>query len=96
MEKGREAHIIIDKTVTSRVRPLIELEALAAQAVALLACRAEAVSATLFCRPASRSYWLTLSDARHNFQDLIELKRQAPSVDFEVIHHPKSDLVSTG
>ena len=96
MEKGREAHIIIDATVTSRVRPLAELQALLVKVVALLACRAEAVSATLFCKPQSKSYWVTLADARHKLRALYELRRQSPGIDFEIISRAVSDLVSTG
>jgi hypothetical protein len=101
MEKGREAHIIIDASVTTN-RPLMELEALAAQAVALLACGAELISATIFCKPATRtagkpdngSYWISVSDSKHNIRGMYELKRQAPVVDFEIVNRAVSDIVA--
>lgn len=51
MTQDKPATIILDESLM-RTRPsLMELEALAAKAVALLACRAEAISATIFCKP---------------------------------------------
>jgi len=94
MQKGREAHIIIDQSVTSDC-PLIELEALAGKAVALLACRPEAVSATIFRKPKGYSYRISVCDAKRNIRGLYELKPQQV-VDFEIVSRSASDLVSTG
>lgn len=94
MERGREMHIIIDGTITSQIRPLIELEKLVAQAIYLLACRAEVVGATIFRKPQSNSYWIGLTDRRHNLRELFELKRQALTIDFEIINQSVVHLVN--
>lgn len=110
MQYGKEAHIVLDESLFIHKPPLMELEALAAQAVALLACKAEAISATIFCKPREipearsrnrsvswkepkQSYWISVSDAKHNMRGLYELKPQAPVVDFEVVNKAVSDLV---
>jgi len=95
MQKGREAHIIIDRSVTASC-PLIELEALAGKAVALLACRPESVSATIFRKPKGDSYWVSTMDTHRKIRSLVQLKRCAPVVDFEIVSRAVSDIVSTG
>jgi hypothetical protein len=106
MQVGREAHIILDASLTRHVR-LIELEALAGKAAALLCCKAGAVSATIFRKPESpesrvtsdeprASYWISLGGPERPLMEMYELRPQAPVVDFEVVSHPVSDLVTTG
>jgi hypothetical protein len=106
MQVGREAHIILDASLTRHVKP-IELEALAGTAAALLCCKAEAVSATIFCKSESRearatshesrgSYWISLGGPERPLMAMYELRPQAPVVDFEVVPHPVSDLVTVG
>ena len=91
MQPGKEAHIIVDRTITNG--PLIELEALAGKGVALLACRKEAISATVFRKPGGKSYWISLMDTGRKIIGLMELKPQAPVVDFEIVNRAVSDLV---
>jgi hypothetical protein len=96
VQKGREARIIIDATVTACC-PLIELQALAGKAVALLACRRASVSATILRTPrgaehsgvprgtpAGGGYAIILTDGRHRIVSRHELKPSAPCVDFEI------------
>jgi len=96
MTPGETATIILDESLTRAKLPLMELEALAAQAVALLVCRAEVISATIFRKPKGDSYWISTMDAKRNIRGLFELKRRAPWVDFEIVNRTASDLVSTG
>jgi hypothetical protein len=96
MQAGRAATILFDESLMRGSPPLIELESLAGKAVALLACRAEAISATIFRKPLAASYWISLCDGKRNMRGLYELKPQAPVVDFEVCPRAVSDLVSTG
>lgn len=94
---------MLDQSLILHKPPLIEIEALAAKAVALLACKAEWISATIFCKPVRttrdagrktvQSYWISISDAGHNMRGLYELKPQAPVVDFEIINKAVSDMV---
>ena len=96
MVAGKEATIILDESLMRAAPPLIELESLAGKAVALLACRAEAISATIFRKPKGRSYWVSVCDGKRNIRAMYELKPQQPVVDFEVCPRAASDLVSTG
>ena len=91
MQSGKEAHIILDRTITNG--PLIELEALTGKAVALLACRKEAISATIFSKPGGKSYWVSLMDGGRKIIALMELRPQSPVVDFELVNRAVSDLV---
>lgn len=106
MQAGKRATIIFDESLTRHVK-LIELEALAGKAAALLCCKAGAVSATIFRKPESResrvtsdepraSFWISLGCPKRPLMAMYELKPQAPVVDFEVVPHPVSDLVSMG
>jgi hypothetical protein len=106
MQAGKRATIIFDESLTRHVR-LIELEALAGKAAALLCCKGQAVSATIFRKPESRearatshesrgSYWISLGCPKRPLMEMYELRPQAPVVDFEVVSHPVSDLVTVG
>jgi hypothetical protein len=97
MQPGKEAIIVLDESLTLKnPPPLIELEALAGKAVALLVCRAESVSATIFRKPKGDSYWISLMGGdKQDILGLFQLKRCAPVVDFEIVNRTVSDLVST-
>jgi len=93
MSPDKPATIILDESLMRKAPPLIELEALAGKAVALLACRKEAVSATIFRKPAGKSYWVSLMDTGRKIIALMELRPQTPVVDFEIVNRAVSDLV---
>ena len=93
MSPDKPATIILDESLMRKAPPLIELEALVSHAVALLACRKEAISATIFRKPAGKSYWVSLMDGGRKIIGLMELWPQAPVVDFEIINRAVSDLL---
>jgi hypothetical protein len=93
MQAGRAATILFDESLMRGSPPLIELESLAGKAVALLACRAEAISATIFRKPLAASYWISLCDQEEHAGLWNEA---AGGGGLEVCPRAVSDLVSTG
>jgi len=110
MQPGKEAIIVLDESLTLKnPPPLIELEALAGKAVALLACKPDSISATIFRKPHemaatpisrgkpdNSSYWISLMGVHKDIIGLFQLKRQAPVVDFEIVNQAVSDLITVG
>jgi len=96
MNAGKTVTIIIDESITIKPPPPIELQALAARAVEILGCRPAPVSATIFRKPGSDSYWVSLMVQKKGIVNLFELKRRTAVVDFEIVGRAVSDIVSTG